>query len=99
MTPGTKKEEIKTILISIYRRVGISTAKTMLGSMGLETSLGWDALVEELLEDTTKHDFLHKSLLTVLESLLMYGSRLFECYEFDHEKVDNLKALLDESKP
>ncbi|MCE9831057.1 hypothetical protein [Vibrio diabolicus] len=99
MTPETKKEEIKTILISIYRRVGISTAKKILGNMGLDTSLGWDSLVEELLEDTTKHDHLHKSLLTVLKSLLMFGSRLFECYEFDHEKVDNLKALLDESKP
>ncbi|EGQ8090912.1 hypothetical protein G5G48_001848, partial [Vibrio vulnificus] len=99
MTQNTKKEEIKTILISIYRRVGISTAKAILGDMGLNTSLGWDALMEELLEDTTKHDFLHRSLLTVLQNLLMYGSRLFECYEIDHDKVDKLKTLLDESNP
>lgn len=99
MTEETKKEEIKTILISIYRRVGISTAKTMLSNMGIDTSLGWDSLVEGLLADTTKHDLLHKSLLTVLETLLMYGSRLFECYEFDNTKVSNLKALLDEAKP
>lgn len=99
MHPSIKKEEIKTILISIYRRVGITAAKKMLDELGLDTTLGWDSLVNELVEDTTKHDSLHKSLLTVLESLLMYGSRLFECYEFEHAKVDNLVALLDEAKP
>ncbi|HHG3522601.1 TPA: hypothetical protein ACX3FR_000083 [Vibrio parahaemolyticus] len=99
MKSEVKKEQIKTLLLSIYRRVGITKAKDALEELGFDTSLGWDSLVTELLDQTAKHEFLHDALLKIFRNLLMFGSRLFECYELDPAKANNLARFLDKSNP
>ncbi|MFA0647665.1 hypothetical protein [Vibrio cyclitrophicus] len=93
------KLQIKNLLLSIYRRVGITKAKARLAKLSIDTSPGWDALVIMLLEDTSKHKLLHKALLHTLEDLLMYGSKLFECYELDYGKIEQLCSVLNDKKP
>lgn len=85
--------------MAIYRRVGITRAKSILGKSGVDTLLGWDALVNELLEDRSKHDLLYQSLMAALKDLLMYGSRLFECYELASLDTKQLCKILDDKNP
>ncbi|MFA0412337.1 hypothetical protein AB4520_00850 [Vibrio renipiscarius] len=93
------KESTHALLLGIYRRAGITHAKQVLKRLDIDTSKGWDDLVRDLLEDTSSHSFLFESLKETFKDLLMFGSRLFECYSISDNDVDSLFTLLDSKQP
>lgn len=99
MSKKSSQLKVNSLLSSIYRRVGITHAKAFLSDLSIDTSLGWDKLVTDLSEDVTNHSWLCDQLEYILQDLLMYGAKFFECYDVDETKLLKLFEILDSSNP